>query len=147
MVIVAWLLSDWHGVDYPFGTSSAASNVWDAVTDGAGISWWIPLALISIVPGALIASLTDKTLWFRGETATRYAQLAAGGFVMGVGAAVAGGCNLGHSMVGVPLLSVASIVTTLAIGAGVFLASRVADRLRRSGPPHQPTASGAAVLG
>jgi uncharacterized protein len=69
VIVVAWLLSDWHGVDYPFGTSSAASNVWDAVTDGAGISWWIPLALISIVPGAFLASTTTRTFWFRGETA------------------------------------------------------------------------------
>ena len=134
VIVVAWLLSDWHGVDYPFGTSSVASNVWDAVTDGAGISWWIPLALISIVPGALIAALTTKSFWFRGETATRYAQLAGGGFVMGVGAAIAGGCNLGHSMVGVPLLSVASIVTTAAIAAGIFVGAQVADssRLARS---------------
>ena len=48
---------------------------------------------------------------------------------MGVGAAIAGGCNLGHSMVGVPLLSVGSIVTTVAIIAGVFAAARAADRL------------------
>jgi uncharacterized membrane protein YedE/YeeE len=60
---------------------------------------------------------------------------------MGVGAAIAGGCNLGHSMVGVPLLSVASIVTTVAIAAGIFMAAQVADRL-----PSRRTAGDAAVL-
>jgi uncharacterized membrane protein YedE/YeeE len=44
---------------------------------------------------------------------------------MGVGAAVAGGCNLGHSMVGVPLLSLASITTTVAMVGGVVIADRV----------------------
>jgi hypothetical protein len=43
---------------------------------------------------------------------------------MGVGAAIAGGCNLGHSLVGVPLLSLGSIATTLSMLLGVFLADR-----------------------
>jgi uncharacterized membrane protein YedE/YeeE len=60
----------------------------------------------------------------RGESPKRYAELAAGGLLMGVGAGIAGGCNLGHSMVGVPLLSLGSITTTLAIITGVFLADR-----------------------
>jgi uncharacterized membrane protein YedE/YeeE len=42
---------------------------------------------------------------------------------MGIGAAIAGGCNLGHSLAGVPLLSFGSITTTLAMAAGVFLAA------------------------
>jgi uncharacterized membrane protein YedE/YeeE len=41
---------------------------------------------------------------------------------MGIGAGIAGGCNLGHSLVGVPLLSLGSMATTLAMIAGVFLA-------------------------
>ena len=51
---------------------------------------------------------------------------------MGVGAGIAGGCNLGHSMVGVPLLSMGSILTTIAIAAGVFLADRAAKILDRT---------------
>ncbi|MBC8504458.1 MAG: hypothetical protein H8D34_06350, partial [Chloroflexi bacterium] len=35
------------------------------------------------------------------------------------------GCNLGHSLVGVPLLSVGSIVTTVSMAVGVFLMDRV----------------------
>lgn len=82
------------------------------------------MALISLVPGAFLAAFTSNTLWVRGETAQRYAELALGGLLMGVGAAFAGGCNLGHSLVGVPLLSLGSISTTLSMAVGVFLADR-----------------------
>ena len=41
---------------------------------------------------------------------------------MGIGAGIAGGCNLGHSLIGVPLLSLGSIATTLSMALGVFIA-------------------------
>lgn len=131
-MVAAWLLVRWHGFDYPFGTSSVPTQVWSALVDDAQVSWWIPLALVSVVPGAAVAALGSNLMWLRGESAGRYGQLAAGGLVMGVGAGIAGGCNLGHSMVGVPLLSIGSIVTTVAIASGVFVAHQVADRLARS---------------
>ncbi len=62
----------------------------------------------------------------RGESLPRYLGLAAGGFLMGIGAAIAGGCNLGHSLVGVPLLSLGSITTTVSMLVGVWAADRVA---------------------
>jgi hypothetical protein len=34
---------------------------------------------------------------------------------MGVGAGLAGGCSLGHSLVGVPLLSLGSLTTTVSM--------------------------------
>jgi len=71
-------------------------------------------------------------LWVRGESVARYAQLGAGGLLMGAGAAVSGGCNLGHSMVGVPLLSLGSIVATLAIIAGVAVGHGLVTRLPSS---------------
>ena len=53
---------------------------------------------------------------------------------MGIGAALAGGCNLGHSMVGVPLLSMGSIVTTLAMGEAWQPSSYVLSSLARLHP-------------
>ena len=120
----AWLLVRWHGFDYTYGTSSVPSQLWNGLVNDAGISWWIPLALISVIPGALFAAVAGNTLWIRWEEPRRYIELVAGALIMGVGAGIAGGCNLGHSMVGVPLLSLGSILTTVAIAAGVFLADR-----------------------
>ena len=129
VIAAAWLLVRWHGFDYTYGTSSVPTQIWNGLTDDASISWWIPLGLISVIPGALLAAVVGNTVWIRGEQMQRYVELAAGALIMGVGAGIAGGCNLGHSMVGVPLLSVGSIVTTVAIAAGVFMADRAARYL------------------
>lgn len=123
----AWLLARAGESNYTFGTSGVPTAIFEFLTGqrSAEGSPWIPLTLFALIPGAFIAAKRAGTLWVRGETGKRYAQLALGGFVMGVGAAIAGGCNLGHGMVGVPLLSLGSIVSTLSIIAGVFLADRV----------------------
>ena len=132
----AWLLAKAGGANYTYGTSYVPTAVlqWALNPDsvrGAGNAW-IPVALVSIVPGAWFAARRSGTWWRRGEDWRRLAQLAAGGFLMGVGAAIAGGCNLGHGLVGVPLLSLGSITSVLAMILGVFLAHRVSLLLRRA---------------
>jgi uncharacterized membrane protein YedE/YeeE len=122
---LAWLLAKAGDANYTFGTSGVPAGIYGALTEGgAGGSLWIPVTLASLVPGAFIAARRADTLWIRGETIRRYGELAIGGFLMGVGAGIAGGCNLGHSLVGVPLLSLGSITTTLSMAVGVFLADR-----------------------
>jgi uncharacterized membrane protein YedE/YeeE len=88
-------------------------------------SLWIPVSLISLIPGAFLAATFSGTLWLRGESLRRYAELAAGGLLMGIGAGLAGGCNLGHGLVGVPLLSLGSITTVISMTLGVWLADRM----------------------
>ncbi len=136
IISASWLLAKAGGTDYPYGTSYVPTGIYLALFENGAdrslpASPWIPIALLSLIPGALIAAIRAKTLWVRGETAKRYLELAAGGFLMGVGAAFAGGCNLGHSLVGVPLLSLGSIATTVSMAAGVYLAARIAKILDR----------------
>lgn len=133
VIILSWPLARIGGSNYPFGTSYVPTGIYLSLTNNSpeGAVPWIPIALISLIPGAFIAAVRAKTLWIRGETAKRYLQLGTGGFLMGVGAAFAGGCNLGHSLVGVPLLSVGSIATTLAMAAGVFIADRIPKMLNQ----------------
>jgi uncharacterized membrane protein YedE/YeeE len=125
---LAWLLAKIGGSNYPYGTSGVPSAIvgYLAGEDVGSGSIWIPVALVSIIPGAFIASLHSGTLWVRGESMRRYIGLALGGFIMGMGAAIAGGCNLGHSLIGVPLLSIGSITTTIFMAIGVWVADRVA---------------------
>ncbi len=131
----AWLLARAGGSNYTFGTSRVPTGIFQALTGNlSGGSIWIPLTLVSLIPGAFIAARRSGTLWVRGETPRRYAELAGGGFLMGIGAAIAGGCNLGHSMVGVSLLSMGSIATTFSIITGVFLMDRAIKLFRASKP-------------
>ena len=127
IISLSWLFAKAGGVNYPYGTSYVPTSLYLSLFDSnfvGGIPW-IPIALISIILGAFIAAVRSKTLWVRGETGKRYLQLGLGGFFMGAGAAFAGGCNLGHSLVGVPLLSIGSIVTTFSMAGGVFLAHQI----------------------
>ncbi len=118
----AWLLARQGGANYTYGTSGVPSGIVQALTgQGGGGSLWIPVTLVMLVPGALIAAKRSGAFWLRGETMRRYVELGAGGFLMGVGAGIAGGCNLGHSLVGVPLLSLGSITSTIAMASGVII--------------------------
>jgi hypothetical protein len=123
---LAWLLAAAGGSNYIFGTSGVPTGAWLALTEGSqGGSLWIPVALVSLIPGAYLAARLSGTWWMRGESLRRYIELAGGGLLMGIGAAIAGGCNLGHGLVGVPLLSMGSITTVIAMAIGVWLADRV----------------------
>lgn len=123
---LAWLLARAGGSNYTYGTSRVPTGIWEAVSQGGSTdgNLWIPVALISLIPGAFLAAYLSDTLWVRGETSKRYLELAAGGFLMGIGAGISGGCNLGHSLVGIPLLSLGSITTTLSMLVGVYIADR-----------------------
>jgi hypothetical protein len=126
IISLSWLLARTGNANYPFGTSYVPTQIYLWLTTGAESSSWIPITLLSLIPGAHIAALRSGTLWLRGESIQRYFEISAGGFLMGVGAAVAGGCNLGHGLIGVPLLSLGSITTVLAMVAGVGFANWVA---------------------
>lgn len=130
---LAWLLVTVDGGDYSYGTAGVPSELWDLLTGSEGelSNLWIPIALVSIAPGAFVAARLAGTLWVRGETTGRYLQLGIGGTVMGLGGGIAGGCNLGHSMVGVPLLSLGSMATTLSMIGGVIIGDRVVRIYRR----------------
>ncbi len=122
---VAWLLAQAGGSNYTYGTSSVPTQIFNAATGSGELFPWIPVSLIALIPGALIAAVVSGNLWVRGETARRYLELAGGGLLMGIGAGISGGCNLGHSLVGVPLLSLGSIATTLSMAIGVYIAQRI----------------------
>ena len=145
---LAWLLARAGGANYTFGTSRVPTALYESLLGGAETgNLWIPVALIALLPGSFIAARRAGTFWARGETPTRYTQLAAGGLLMGVGAGISGGCNLGHSLVGVPLLSLGSVTTTLAMLLGVFLTDRAVGLLSARQPQPNRTSAGAVSPG
>jgi uncharacterized membrane protein YedE/YeeE len=133
VISAGWLLAEAGGSNYPYGTSYVPTQLYLAIFRGETSSLWIPITLFSLVLGAFVAAKRSGTLWLRGETTRRYLELALGGFLMGAGAAIAGGCNLGHGLVGVPLLSLGSITSVIAMGAGVFLADKAIKIVKNQG--------------
>ena len=55
----------------------------------------------------------------------RTARALAGGTLMGIGGSIAHGCNIGHGLTGVPLLSLGSILAAAAMAAGALLTWRL----------------------
>jgi uncharacterized protein len=71
----------------------------------------------------------------------RYGQLAAGGFLMGAGGWIAGGCNLGPGLSGTAQLNVSSWVVLAAMPAGVGLTAWAGRAVRAARPWRQPRAA------
>lgn len=128
----AWGLAALGGASFGPSTVGAVAGV----VTGSPSSWLVAFVL-GLVPGATLAARTAGGWWVRGEQPVRYAQLAGGGFLLGAGGWVAGGCNLGHGLSGVAQLNVSSVVVVAAIVLGVAVTRRVLPGSRER-PPAEP---------
>ncbi len=125
VTVSGWVLAALGGS--PFGPSSVGAV--SSIAAGAPNLWLISF-LAGIVAGALVAALSAGGFHLRGEQPVRYAQLAAGGALLGAGGWIAGGCNLGHGLSGVAQLNVSSWVVVSAIAAGVGIGRALRLRYR-----------------
>lgn len=133
-LVASWALAAAGGHGFGASTVGATRSVAVGRPD-----WWLVAFLAGMVLGAAVAARTAGGWWVRGESPVRYAQLAAGGLLLGAGGWVAGGCNLGHGLSGVAQLNLSSAVVVAAIVAGVALARAVlAPRLREPVPSIPP---------
>ena len=57
--------------------------------------------------------------------AARAARARRGGLLMGAGGSIALGCNIGHGLTGLPLLSLGSALATAAMVAGALAVARL----------------------
>lgn len=124
--IAGWALAGAGGASFGPSTTGAVSGL----IAGAPNEWQLSF-LVAIVLGSAIAAGMRGGWWVRGESARRLAGLFVGGLLLGAGAIVAGGCNLGHGLSGVAQLNVSSFVAVASMIAGVGLARWV----RRSASP------------
>jgi uncharacterized membrane protein YedE/YeeE len=68
--------------------------------------------------GSYVSAKALKKFKWRVPSARQLVTIMVGGSMMGFGAVLAGGCNVGQALTGFATLSVGSIVATLAIIAG-----------------------------
>lgn len=129
----AWIAADAAGYGYGLGFVGAAEGTRRALDAGGQLPFQLWLAL-GVVAGGAVAGRPR----LRMPDGARAARAAAGGVLMGVGGNLAHGCNIGHGLTGLPLLSFGSLlaVTCMALGAiavGLAYGSRrgPARRLRR----------------
>lgn len=113
---LAWLAGEITGYGYGLGFAGTAGNVRDALAAGRLDEISLPLFVaVGVIAGS--AAVTRGPL--RRPDAARTSRALAGGVLMGAGATVAHGCNIGHVLTGVPLLSLASLIAAggMTIGA------------------------------
>jgi uncharacterized protein len=130
---LTWLAAGASGARFGASTSGAVASV----ADGSP-AWWRIAFLLALVPGATVAARTAGGWWLRGEAGVRYAQLAAGGALMGAGARWAGGCNLGHALSGVAQLNLSSLLVVGSMIGGIAIARAVQIRVGAVSPRHDP---------
>jgi len=126
-----WIAADLADYGYGLGFVGAAEGTRVAIEDGGSLPFQLYLALGVIGGAALIARRR-----LRVPDAARATRALAGGLLMGVGGNLAHGCNIGHGVTGVPLLSFGSMLAIACMAAGALLTWRLvlapSPRLRGS---------------
>lgn len=120
VLVLGWVLAALGGVD--FGPSTVGASAGGFAGEP---NWWLIAFLLSIIIGGGIAARSAGTIDLRGETRVRYLRLLVGGFLLGAGGWIAGGCNLGHGLSGMAQLNVSSIVVVICMALGVRFAGAV----------------------
>lgn len=120
--IVAWLLSAQTGRNFSLGISVPSANVVQYFVIGQQryLNWGTYLVL-GIPLGAFVAAkLSSEFKWRMPEPNTVWQRIV-GGIVMGLGAALAGGCTITNSLVATAYFSWQGWLATLMIllGSGV----------------------------
>ena len=108
----------------------------------SGLDWLFMLAIGLVLGGFIAALLTGgintrrvPRLWasrFGNSTAARFGAAFAGGFMLLLGARIAGGCTSGHVLSGVAQLSLAGIIFGATIMGSGILTARLLYRRRGS---------------
>lgn len=124
--VIAWPLSAATGRNDGLGITSPTANLTNFLVTGesARIDWGVMLVL-GILVGSFIAAKVTGEFRVRVPDATQAVKSIAGGTLMGVGAAWAGGCTVGNGMVQTGLFTYQGWVALAAIAAGVFVAAKI----------------------
>lgn len=128
----AWALAGWGDAGFGPSTVGAPSAVADGLSGDGWDGEWQMAFLLGIVGGSALWSAGPGRLWVRGEDLPRYAGLAAGGILLGVGGQIAGGCNLGHGLSGMAQMNIGSYAAVASMAAGVGIAAAVTRQLRQA---------------
>ena len=100
-----------------WGNSQASSS--DKTMTLLGMTFsWSALYVLAVPIGAYISGKLLNEVKMKVPPADELIKVLLGGFVMGVGAQIGGGCNIGHSLTGVSTLAVSSWVANLFIILG-----------------------------
>ncbi len=118
---LAWWTSAVTGRHYGLSITGPSASVLLYLTSAnEGYLDWGTFQVIGIPLGAFIAALWSNEFRWRAPKPRRMMQQALGGALMGTGAVIAGGCNIGNSLTGLGILSLTSFVATVFMILGTW---------------------------
>ena len=121
IAIAAWVLSTAAGRNGGLGITTPSAKIATFLTTGdvTLVDWSVMLVLGILVGSFLAAKLSGEFRW-RVPDAQTMLRSAGGGVAMGIGAALAGGCTIGNSLVETSLFSYQGWVSLVAIMLGTW---------------------------
>ncbi|MGQ9546798.1 MAG: YeeE/YedE family protein [Dehalococcoidia bacterium] len=118
--IAAFPASAATGRNYPLGITGGYIGTLNSLITGKNLMSWEAIMVLSAILGAFIAARTSGEFKLRAPAPKVLIQTFFGGALMGFGAVISGGCNIGHVLSGVPQLSFGSILGGLFIVLGCW---------------------------
>ena len=124
--VIAWPLSAATGRNSGLGITTPSADVAGFVVTGAEshVNWGTMLVL-GLFAGAFLAAKATGEFRVRVPDATTLVRSGGGGIMMGVGAALAGGCTVGNGMVQTSLFSFQGWIALLFMALGVGFAAKI----------------------
>ncbi len=107
-----WTRSTFSEKPYGLGITGGWASIFSTLT-GSHLNWE-GAEVLGIIIGAFISAMAAKEFKLRmPRKASTYLQVLIGGIFLGLGASIAGGCNIGHFFTGVPQLALSSILAAV----------------------------------
>jgi len=118
---LAWWASALTDRHYGLAMTGPSASVLLYLTSGnSGHLDWGTFQLIGIPLGAFIAASWNNEFRWRSPQPKRIMLQALGGAMMGIGAVIARGCNIGNSLTGLGTMSLTSLVATVFLILGTW---------------------------
>jgi uncharacterized membrane protein YedE/YeeE len=118
VAIAAWWASEvWGGGARGISYAGPTFELFRFIESG-GEPTWSSFLVIGTPIGALLSAIGLKEFKLKAPGAEELLRVFIGGVVMGIGAVIGGGCNIGHGLTGVSTLAISSIVATIFIVLG-----------------------------
>lgn len=130
LAILALLIFMWHS---PWGITGGYRNWGDWILYGLRLSperptlpWLSGMSMsnLGLLAGALASALMSRQFRIRPAPPYEYLKGLAGGALMGTGAALAAGCNIGGFYNAVAMFSMGGYAMMIGLGAGAYLGLR-----------------------
>jgi hypothetical protein len=113
---LAWVAADFAGYGYGLGFVGGAEGTRQAIASGSAVPFQLSLALGVLAGGAAVVRGPLRT-----PDPARAGRAVAGGVLMGLGGNAAHGCNIGHGLTGMALLSIGSLLAVVSMAAGALV--------------------------